>query len=49
MYSNLDLPQEGGNMRRAGGTMVTSQLNGEGGKLIDLETISGDIFVRKAG
>lgn len=49
MYSNFDLPREGGSMRKVGGNTVMTQLNGDGGKPIDLSTISGDIFVRKAG
>jgi hypothetical protein len=49
MYSNFDLPRESGSLRRVGGNTVTTQINGDGGKPIDLSTISGDIFVRKAG
>lgn len=46
MYSNLNLDIEGkGNLPRVGGN-VTTTLNG-GGKSIDLETISGDIYLRK--
>jgi hypothetical protein len=32
-----------------GGRTVDAQLNGTGGKAVDLETISGDIFFRKLG
>jgi DUF4097 and DUF4098 domain-containing protein YvlB len=47
MYSNLNLDiQDKSNMHQVGGN-VTTTLNG-GGKSIDLETISGDIFLRKA-
>ncbi|HEY4064735.1 MAG TPA: hypothetical protein VGM30_22685 [Puia sp.] len=51
MYSDIDLPlpREGGSMRRVGGSTVSTQINGDGGKPISLQTISGDIFVRKAG
>lgn len=48
LYSNFDFPSESGKMRHAGGNSVTTRLNGGGGKPIDLETISGNIFLRKA-
>ncbi|MBI9038185.1 MAG: hypothetical protein JEY97_08645 [Bacteroidales bacterium] len=47
IYSNMDLDfgnQE--SLRRIGGIEISSQLNG-GGIYIDLETISGDILLRK--
>lgn len=47
MYSNLELDVQDKNLRQVGGN-VTTTLNGGGGKAIDLETISGDIFLRKA-
>jgi hypothetical protein len=49
MYSNVDFPAESGKPRHVGGGKVSAELNGGGGKKIDLETISGDIFFRKAG
>jgi len=48
LYSNFDLgadDKRGG--KRYGGGTVDAHLNGSGGKAIDLETISGDIFFRK--
>jgi hypothetical protein len=48
LYSNFDFPVETGHMRRVGGSNVTTQLNGGGGKPIELKTISGNIFLRKA-
>ncbi|TDW96412.1 DUF4097 family beta strand repeat-containing protein [Dinghuibacter silviterrae] len=48
MYSNLNLEvQDKHYLHQVGGNVVTT-LNGGGGKSIDLETISGDIFLRKA-
>jgi hypothetical protein len=47
MYSNFDLAGDNQRSRRVGGGTVDAQLNGSGGKAIDLETISGDIFFRK--
>ena len=47
LYSNVDFPINKGNLRSVGGN-VHSNLNGGGGS-IDLETISGDIFLRRAG
>jgi len=49
MYSNVDFPEESGKPKRVGGGTVSAELNGGGGKKIDLETISGDIFFRKEG
>lgn len=49
MYSNFDLGGINGRSRQVGGRTVDAQLNGSGGKAIDLETISGDIFFRKLG
>jgi hypothetical protein len=49
MYSNFDLGGIDGRKRQVGGRTVDAQLNGTGGKAIDLETISGDIFFRKLG
>lgn len=47
MYSNLNLDIEGKhNLPKVGGN-VTTTLNG-GGRSIDLETISGDIYLRKS-
>lgn len=48
MYSNYDLPVEGQRPRHVGGGSVSAELNGGKGKRIELETISGDIFFRKA-
>lgn len=47
MYSNYELPADGRRPRRIGGN-ISTELNGGKGKRIDLETISGDIFFRKA-
>jgi DUF4097 and DUF4098 domain-containing protein YvlB len=49
MYSNFDLGGTNGLRRQVGGRTVDAQLNGTGGKAVDLETISGDIFFRKLG
>jgi len=49
MYSNFELPGGNRHPRQVGGGTVDTQLNGSGGKAIDLETISGDIFFRKQG
>jgi hypothetical protein len=49
MYSNFDLGGTNGLHRQVGGRTVDAQLNGSGGKAVDLETISGDIFFRKLG
>jgi hypothetical protein len=48
MYSNFDFPAGSRNARRIGGGSLSAELNG-GGKRIELETISGDIFFRKQG
>jgi DUF4097 and DUF4098 domain-containing protein YvlB len=48
MYSNFEFPVEEGSLRKVGGHSITTRLNGGGGKPIDLETISGNIFLRKA-
>jgi len=48
LYSNVDFPVEAGKLRRVGGNSVTTRLNGGGGKPIELKTISGNIFLRKA-
>lgn len=48
MYSNYDFPADVHKTRRVGGGNVSVELNGGMGKRIDLETISGDIFFRKA-
>jgi len=45
MYSNIELPASR-RIKQVGGGMVRAELN-DGGKPIDLETISGDIFFRK--
>ena len=49
MYSNIDLNKDNKGARHVGGGSVTADLNGGGGKRIDLETISGNIFFRKDG
>jgi hypothetical protein len=49
MYSNFDLSGINGRNRQVGGRTVDAQINGSGGKAVDLETISGDIFFRKLG
>jgi hypothetical protein len=49
MYSNFELPGGDRHARRVGGGTVDAELNGSGGKAVDLETISGDIFFRKQG
>lgn len=48
MYSNFDFPAEKGSLHKVGGHSIITQLNGGGGTPIDLETISGNIFLRKA-
>jgi DUF4097 and DUF4098 domain-containing protein YvlB len=45
MYSNLELPASR-RIKQVGGGSVSAELN-NGGKSIDLETISGNIFFRK--
>jgi DUF4097 and DUF4098 domain-containing protein YvlB len=46
MYSNIDFPVSR-HIKQVGGGSVNAELNGGGGKSIDLETISGNIFFRK--
>ncbi len=46
MYSNIDIPMSR-HIKQVGGGSVSAELNGGGGKPIDLETISGNIFFRK--
>lgn len=48
MYSNIDLPMSR-HIKQVGGGSISAELNGGGGKEIDLETISGNIFFRKEG
>lgn len=48
MYTNMELNSASHGMRHVGGGSVSADLNG-GGKRIDLETISGNIFFRKEG
>ncbi|HEY4109451.1 hypothetical protein [Puia sp.] len=48
MYSNIELNSASRGVRHVGGGSVTADLNG-GGKSIDLQTISGNIFFRKEG
>ncbi|HVX48879.1 MAG TPA: hypothetical protein VHB48_01935 [Chitinophagaceae bacterium] len=47
MYTNVDLGLDDKKIKRVGGNNVNAAMNG-GGKSIDLESISGDIFFRKA-
>lgn len=49
MYSNIELNTMSRRIKQVGGGTVSAQLNGGGGKGIDLETISGNIFFRKEG
>jgi hypothetical protein len=49
MYSNFDISAGDKNLRWVGGRSVSTELNGGGGKRIELKTISGDIFFRKQG
>jgi len=46
MYSNFDFSSEK-NLRHMGGSSINTILNGGGDLSIELETISGDIFLRK--
>jgi len=46
MYTNVELKTASQSLRHVGGGSVSVDLNG-GGKRIDLETISGNIFFRK--
>ncbi len=48
MYSDINLNLDDKNAHRVGGSHIDTELNG-GGKTIHLETISGDIYFRKAG
>jgi hypothetical protein len=48
MYSNIELNSAAKGIRHVGGGSINADLNG-GGKRIDLETISGNIFFRKEG
>jgi hypothetical protein len=48
MYTNIELPARG-KIKQVGGRSVTAEVNGDGGKPIDLNTISGNIFFRKEG
>jgi hypothetical protein len=48
MYSDFDFQTEDKNVRRVGGNSIITELNSGGGKPISLETISGDIFLRKS-
>jgi len=47
MYSDMNLNLDEKNAKRVGGSHIDTELNG-GGKEIHLETISGDIYLRKA-
>jgi hypothetical protein len=49
MYSNFELSSTSRRIKQVGGGSVSAELNGGGGKPIDLETISGNIFFRKEG
>lgn len=46
MYSNIEVSSNSRRIKQVGGGSVRADLNG-GGKPIDLETISGNIFFRK--
>ncbi|HVS98461.1 MAG TPA: hypothetical protein VHE54_18340 [Puia sp.] len=46
MYSNIDLPTNR-HIKQVGGGSISAELNGGGGKAIDIETISGNIYFRK--
>jgi hypothetical protein len=48
MYTDFELQEKQRNLRHVGGSSINTELNGGGGKRIDLKTISGDIFFRKA-
>ena len=47
MYTNFDFNREK-NLRHVGGSSINTILNGGGERSIELETISGDIFLRKS-
>ena len=49
MYSNIELDATSRRIKQVGGGSVSAHLNGGGGKEIELETISGNIFFRKEG
>ncbi|HEY6900317.1 MAG TPA: hypothetical protein VI233_06730 [Puia sp.] len=49
MYSNIELSSTSRRIKQVGGGSVSAELNGGGGKVINLETISGNIFFRKEG
>ena len=49
MYSNIELTSASRKIKQIGGGSVSAELNGGGGKPIDLQTISGNIFFRKEG
>ncbi|MBS1663468.1 MAG: hypothetical protein JST68_20670 [Bacteroidetes bacterium] len=49
MYSNIELSSTSRRIKQVGGGSVSAELNGGGGKVIDLQTISGNIFFRKEG
>jgi hypothetical protein len=49
MYSNIELASTSRKIKQIGGGSVSAELNGGGGKPIDLQTISGNIFFRKEG
>jgi len=49
MYSNIELTSTSRRIKQVGGGTVSAELNGGGGKEIDLQTISGNIFFRKEG
>jgi hypothetical protein len=49
MYSNFELPSTSRRIKQVGGGSVSAELNGGGGKPIELQTISGNIFFRKEG
>jgi len=46
MYSDFDFPSGGKQMRRIGGSSISTQLNG-GGVSLKLNTVSGNIYLRK--
>ena len=48
IYSDLDLGAKDNNMKRVGGNVINSRINGGGTNSIHLETISGDIFFHKS-
>ena len=46
IYANLDIDMEGNGNRSGGHNNIKGKIN-NGGKLVKMETISGDIFLRK--